>query len=43
MIISKLLATRLKVVLDPFDDESQFTFFMERQILNGVLIASKAI
>lgn len=42
-IISKLLSLRLKEVIAPLIDESQSAFVLDRQILDGFLVANKAI
>ena len=42
-IISKILSARLKVMIAPLIDESQSAFVMNRQILDGVLIAIESL
>lgn len=42
-IIAKVLALRLRLVLDPLIDEKQTVFVMDRQIVDGVLIANESI
>lgn len=42
-IISKLISIRLKFVLASIIDKSQLAFEMDRQILDGVMVANEAI
>ena len=42
-IISKILANRLKTVLDKLINHSQFAFVGRRQILDGYLVANEVI